>query len=161
MKNSSLLIIIVSFILLTPIIGTQIPLGFIQFKSVTGNSMEPYITQSDIIVLTTANIQQLEVGDVIAYNRPFDGDIISVAHRIIDITDQGYKTKGDNLLQEDHYIVSPEDITGVMKLKIPILGLWVQFTKTFTSLFFMLLIPVLFVIVNEVPKGEKKDESDN
>lgn len=160
MKNSSLLIIIVSFILLTPIIGTQIPLGFIQFKSVTGNSMEPYITQSDIIVLTTPNIQQLEVSDVIAYNRPFDGDIISVAHRIINITDQGYKTKGDNLLQEDPYIVSSEDITGVMKLKIPILGLWVQFTKTFASLFFMILIPMLFVIINEIDKGDK-NESDN
>ena len=154
MKKSSLLIIIISFILLTPIIGVQIPLGFIQFKTVTGTSMEPYITHSDIILFTTPNPQQLEVDDIIAYNMLFNGDIISVAHRIINITDQRYKTKGDNLPYEDNYTVSAGDITGVMKFKIPYLGLCVQFTKTFTSLFFMLLIPVLFVIVNEIPKRE-------
>lgn len=58
----------------------------------TSDSMSPAIERGDVyIIIASGNI---EPGDIITYYSPKDGD--HTTHRVIDRTDNGFLTKGDN-----------------------------------------------------------------
>lgn len=100
--------------------------GFFRYYAVaiaTG-SMRPNISVGDaIIVDQKIDYKTLKVGDIIAYK--YDGIII--AHRICDIViigeDYYFYTKGDANESKDNYIVYPNTIVGVVKKKIPYIGI--------------------------------------
>ena len=82
-------------------------------------SMEPYIYPGDIVIVQTIEEkEELEVGDVIQ----FWAENIFIIHRIIDIEQDGYKTKGDNNNTADSDLVKLEQIKGKMIGKIPVIG---------------------------------------
>ncbi|HII92465.1 MAG TPA: hypothetical protein HA262_09935 [Methanosarcina sp.] len=56
MEKIEIFIILLIFVAL-PIICTMIPTGPIKFMTVTGSSMEPTITESNIIVVNTLETQ--------------------------------------------------------------------------------------------------------
>ena len=92
---------------------------------VTSGSMEPTVRRSDVVVLASPPTQPVPVGTVINFWTP-RGDVI---HRVVDLTPDGYRTKGDANLSADSTAVPGDHVSGVGAYLIPFVGfpaLWVD-----------------------------------
>ena len=65
-------------------------------RRVDGTSMLPTLEGGDLVVIQSAAISQIHVGDIIVYGAPCSAYGESVVHRVVNITDNGLITKGDN-----------------------------------------------------------------
>lgn len=87
---------------------------------VLSGSMEPEIkTGSLCFVNTKTEVETIELGDIIAYRT---GDI-RVTHRVIDITADGFQTKGDANDAPDISVVPKENVIGKTVFWVPYLGM--------------------------------------
>jgi signal peptidase I len=64
---------------------------------------------STILYINVSSKEDLYIGDIVYVKRD-DGTFL--LHRIIDITDEGYKTKGDNNIFSDWEVWKLEQIQG-------------------------------------------------
>ena len=92
--------------------------------AIATGSMRPNIQVGDVVIVDQHyDYKKLKIGDVIAYK--YDG--IIVAHRLCDIVviddDYYFYTKGDANEERDNYIIYPNTIVGIIKKKIPYIGL--------------------------------------
>jgi len=72
-------------------IGTGIP---VHFAEVSGTSMEPTFVGGDILV--GIETDSIETGDIVIVQDEACFSNEYVVHRVVDITEQGYVTQGDN-----------------------------------------------------------------
>lgn len=154
MNAADIITTILLLIIIAPIIGTMVPTGTVRFMTVTGSSMEPTITANDIIIVTPTDKDQLAIGDVIAFRHQFDNALYpaTITHRIVGLAKDGYRTKGDAYADADDYVVAHEEVIGVMRFKLPILGALVHFADTGAGLVTLVLVPALVIIALEVRK---------
>jgi len=96
---------------------------FDEFKMSNG------FNKGDLIILHTK--ENAEVGDVLVFWGTRSDPII---HRIVEVTDDGYITKGDHNSREDG-TVNPDNVIGKALFRVPYLGwikIWfVQFISIF------------------------------
>lgn len=155
-----LILLVITFIVLA------VYLVPIKVLTVTGNSMEPVISEKDVVVVLPSDYAQLEKGDIIAYKHEVEGKEFLFTHRIVDINDDGFRTKGDALDEIDPYIVKPTEIVGVFKFKIPYLGTFIRFANTTPGFVLLIIIPAALIIATEIKnivriwysKSKKKEE---
>lgn len=88
---------------------------------VVSGSMEPAIATGSLILIDTKD-REAEVGDVIAFKR---GDAF-VTHRVVEVTEEGYITKGDNNQVQDAGVVAPAAVVGTTAKAFPGLGFVVK-----------------------------------
>lgn len=150
MKKTDALLMLLLIIIILPIALTMVPTGHIHFMAVSGNSMEPTIMKEDIILVLPVNTAKIDVGDIISYNHLQGEQQIIITHRLVEITSEGFRTKGDAFDEPDHYIVAPEDVIGVMKLKIPYVGFLVHFARTTQGLMLLVVLPAILLILDEM-----------
>ena len=75
-----------------------------------GPSMNPTITENDLLEITPYSQKAPEMGDVILFiPSEFHQPVI---HRIIGLDRDGYITRGDNCTKSDPWLTSPENILG-------------------------------------------------
>lgn len=85
-------------------------------------------SKGDVIILTGADAENLKKGEVIVFQ---SGKQYPIIHRIVDVHDNYYETKGDhnpgqaNDLELNEFEVRPEQIIGKANFKIPWLG-WIK-----------------------------------
>lgn len=79
----------------------------------SGPSMNPTLSEPDLLEVVPVKKSELKIGDVICYFSPDKG--INVVHRIIRLTKDGYITKGDNNLHPDTQEITYENILGKVK----------------------------------------------
>lgn len=84
---------------------------------VSSGSMAPALRTADAVV-TRPPPESLPVGAVI----DFRSDDRRLIHRIIEVTDDGYRTKGDANRAPDRTLVKPENVAGVGVMVVPLLG---------------------------------------
>ena len=72
-------------------IGTGVP---VHFAEVSGTSMEPTLTEGDLLVGFETN--SIETGDVVIVQDEACFESEYVVHRVVDVTEDGYATQGDN-----------------------------------------------------------------
>ncbi len=72
-------------------------------RRVDGHSMLPTLEGGDLVVIQGVSINDVQKGDIIVYNGQCSSLGESVIHRVIDITNQGLITKGDNNPEPDQY----------------------------------------------------------
>jgi signal peptidase I len=65
-------------------------------RRVDGTSMLPTLEGGDLVVIQSASISQIHIGDIIVYGPPCSALGESVVHRVVNITAEGLITKGDN-----------------------------------------------------------------
>ncbi len=98
------------------------PLTGMRAVVVVSGSMEPTIRVGDLVIVTRVSPTSLTPGNVILYRK---GDGL-VLHRIVSIeVEDGQtiiKTKGDANNAPDPWTVSPEDVVGVAKARLPWAG---------------------------------------
>ncbi len=125
--------------------------GFSSAVVLTG-SMSETIEPNDMII--TKSQKSYSVGDIIMY----EGNSTTVTHRIIEITDNGYLTKGDANNTDDGTPIQKEKVVGKVIVTIPKIGSLISFFTT--PLGMLILVLVLFLaielpsIVNRRKKGE-------
>lgn len=95
-----------------------------RFAYVLSASMEPTLDTHSTTVMKV-NAGDYKTGDIIVYKQKVDGSKIHIIHRIIDKTDEGFITKGDNNPERDPWIVSEDQVIGrvvhVMNWTAPIM----------------------------------------
>lgn len=125
----------------------------IKFLTVSGKSMEPTITSADMLVVARVNPKTLKVGDITVYEyneHKSKERTVTITHRIAEITEDGFKTKGDAIDTIDDYTVKPSDIVGVVKFKIPYLGSFFRFANTTPGFVLLIIIPATLIIAIEI-----------
>lgn len=119
------------------------------FKVVTG-SMEPSIHEGDFVIIESVDTNKLKVGDVICFYS-LDEEIYDMpnTHRIVDVTDKGFVTKGDANLVPDQTPVTADRVIGKYTGKSKFL----RFVNSFKDLRKLLLLfgilPVAVMAVYE------------
>jgi signal peptidase len=96
-------------LLLVLIIGFVLYNQMIFFAVVGSGSMEPTFKKGDLILMQNIDVE-VENGNIIMFDTPTV--LIPVTHRVIEISDKGFITKGDARSSKDGWIVKDEDIVG-------------------------------------------------
>lgn len=86
--------------------------------TVLTGSMRPEINPGDVIIVKKINIEDVNSGDIITFNK--DEDVIT--HRVIEIKDKGIITKGDNNNVLDSGQVNSTRLIGKVIFTIPKIG---------------------------------------
>ena len=92
------------------------------------SSMSPTINKGDAVVLKKVNPSStIKKGDIVAYTKQSDGKKgITVVHRVEEVTkshgQRVYVTKGDANKSQDVSFVKPNQIKGVVKMRIPLIA---------------------------------------
>ncbi len=121
-----------------------------------GQSMEPTIMMGDMILSKETPPSQIEIGDIIFFK--YKDSIIG--HRVIEESDDNFKTKGDNS-EPDPWIVPGKAVIGTYRTRIPYFGYLVHFIKSkwfcvFASLIGGYLMLIAGYDTYTIIKGTKK-----
>ena len=116
---------------------------------VLSGSMETTLMTGSIIYYKEVEKDELEVGDIITYRV----DDLVVTHRINEIKDGKFVTKGDANNIVDPIIIDYKDVLGVVgDFSVPYLGYYVRFINE--NLY--ILIFVVLILLSEFFLGEEK-----
>ncbi|AEA47307.1 signal peptidase I [Archaeoglobus veneficus] len=121
-----------------------------RFLTVTGTSMEPAITQNDIVLVLPVNSDEIKAGKVIVYRHEVDGKTYQFVHRVVEVNGKSLLTKGDSLSTVDNYVVRSDDVVGVVVFKIPYAGWFVRFMNTVWGYVLFILMPGTALIIFEI-----------
>lgn len=89
---------------------------------ITSNSMAPTIRSGDVVVAAPHNGAGLGTGTVVVFQDPVGDGLIT--HRISAVNDDGtYQTRGDANRVEDSIPLAPNQVEGVGKILVPLVGL--------------------------------------
>jgi signal peptidase I len=79
------------------------------FAAFAGPSMNPTLVEPELLEIQPYTARAPHIGDVIYFHAPDEGDIV---HRIIAITPEGVRTRGDNNPRDDDWLIPPSAIIG-------------------------------------------------
>ena len=115
------------------------------------DSMYPLIQSGDLIICHTAEPEEIEQGDVIAFFDPAGNGSTIVTHRVLEVTEQGgqiaWRTKGDNNNTEDRLLVTADKLVAVYEdTRIPGAGNVALFMQTTPGLIVCVVCPILLLV---------------
>lgn len=115
--------------------GVGIPTVFgYGFAAVQTGSMEPQIAAGDFIVIHAED--EYAVGDVITFYDSARGEYVT--HRIIQITESGFTTKGDANNAQDLFTVPQGAVVGKVVAVMNGLGSFIAFLQTPAGMFVLI-----------------------
>jgi len=121
--------------------------GDTYYEPVYTGSMEPAIPVGSVVVIKPVDPETLREGDIICFQL---SESTSVTHRIINVTDEGFKTKGDANEDPDQGIVKKENIIGKVIFTIPFIGYLGYFVRTPLGFILLIILPVSIIIIMEI-----------
>ena len=121
--------------------------GDTRYEPVFSGSMEPAIPVGGIVVIKPVDPETLKIGDIICFTL---SEPTSITHRIKNITDEGFITKGDANEDPDQWIVKKENVIGKAILTIPFIGYIGYFVRTPTGFILLILLPASVIIIMEI-----------
>lgn len=143
--NCTLIIVLVALSIMLISSKSQLGYDIVGYRSYTvlSGSMEPTYYPGDVVIIKNKNRVNLSVNDVVTFKE--DDKIIT--HRISEIIDKGYITKGDNNELEDDNILAEEDIIGKVVFKIPKVGYIIEFlAKPYMIAVEMIILAVVILL---------------
>ena len=124
-----------------PDVGGYLPL------IVLTDSMYPVIESGDLIICRTAEPDEIQVGDVIAFFDPAGNGSTIVTHRVLEVTEEGWRTKGDNNNAEDRLTVKPDDLVARYDgTRIAGAGNAALFMQTTPGLIVCVVLPLIVLV---------------
>lgn len=119
--------------------------------SVANDSMEPELSAGDAIAYCPVGIEDIKVGDIIAFHS--SGDAVA-CRRVTDVGFDGtstvFQTKGDANRDPDQGMVLAEDVEGRVAYCIPHLGGFVEFAGSGGGLVLLIVVPGMLIVVSEI-----------
>lgn len=141
------ILLIIYLLIFVPSLWGQKPLVVIS------GSMEPTLKVGGILYYEKINIDEFDEGDILVYQTK--EHIIS--HRIMDINENGFITKGDINNSVDNYLVSDEQILGKgTNWSIPFIGYYADYIYSHKYLLYISLGIIIVDLCNDVYKEHKK-----
>ena len=128
--------------------------NLIKFKSyvIITNGMKPTIDEGDVIFIKKINVNHLEVGDIVTFQK--DGFIAT--HRITEIHGDKLITKGDNnSLDEEH--LNKSNIIGEYMFRIPKVGYFYHFVGSPMGIILLSTIIAILIIYEFCFADNKKN----
>jgi len=139
--------------------GTQNP-----FYVVASGSMIPVLQVYDVIIIQGhVPFEEIEIGNIIVFNRPSDHDRV-IVHRVISITDDNPKTirtQGDAnnaSIPGTDFPITEEEYIGKVEYTLPQVGYVTQLLKPPTN-YIIIVIVVGVMIIKQMMQKKKKDVS--
>ncbi len=123
--------------------------GNFRVMIVQSGSMEPAIRVGSVVVVKSAS--EYRVGDIITFG-PYSKTKPPTTHRIVEIKDGNYITKGDANNAPDMSAVSKRNVVGKVILDVPYVGYAVAAAKTPIGFAFIIIIPAAIIVYDEVRK---------
>ena len=118
--------IILVLLFIAALIFLLVPAVFASNLAVVySGSMAPEMPTGALAVVEPVDPADIEVGDIIAFDPPWDDDDVTVSHRVIEIVEGetlGFVTKGDANEDPDFDLVPATSVTGKIILSAPNLG---------------------------------------
>ena len=121
--------------------------GDTRYEPVFSGSMEPAIPVGGIVVIKPVDPETLKIGDIICFQL---SEPTSITHRIINIIDEGFMTKGDANEDPDQWIVKKENVIGNAIFTVPFIGYLGYFVKTPIGFILLILLPASLIIIMEI-----------
>jgi signal peptidase len=140
--------------------------GDTRYEPVYTGSMEPAIPVGGIVVIKPVDPETLKIGDIICFQLS-ESAITSVTHRIFNITDEGFITKGDANEDPDQWIVKKENVIGKAILTVPFIGYIGYFVRTPIGFILLIVIPASLIIIIEIRniakelRKQKQEQTSN
>jgi len=152
-------LIAVLAILVSVVVVLPFAMGGTGLAVVTG-SMRPSINPGDMVIVTPIEREELQVGDIITFQRESGVDTL-ITHRLVEINEDGtFTTKGDDNNTYDAPIVF-EQIKGHVALRIPLLGYLENFSQGGRAIPILIFVGGAILVISFVPKLFIKDEEEN
>ena len=123
--------------------------GDTRYEPVFTGSMEPAIPVGSMVVIKPADPETLKVGDIICFKIESES-ATTVTHRIINMTSEGFRTKGDANEEPDQWIVRKENVIGKVIAVIPYIGYLGYFVRTPIGFILLIVIPASIIIIMEI-----------
>ncbi|OGN97197.1 MAG: signal peptidase I [Chloroflexi bacterium RBG_13_51_36] len=145
--------IILGLVLCFVLLAVLIPSVFSgSLAIVRSSSMEPAMRAGALAVMLPIDPEDVKVGDVIAFDPPWDPDVI-VSHRVMAVhrNEQTlFDTKGDATEETDPYYVPAANVHGKVIFSIPYLGYAasyaVRYVRTWQGFVFLVCIPAAIIV---------------
>jgi len=119
------------------------------YEPVYTGSMEPALPIGSVVVIKPVDTETLNIGDIICF-RLSESATTTVTHRIINITNEGFTTKGDANEDPDQWIVKKENVIGKAIFTIPYIGYIGYFVRTPIGFILLIIIPASLIIIIEI-----------
>lgn len=141
------ILIIIYLIIFIPVLWGKRPLVIIS------GSMEPILKVGGILYYEKINLDDFKKDDILVYQ--LNEHIVS--HRIVNINEYGFETKGDNNNSSDSYIVDKNNVIGRgNNWSIPYIGYYADFIYNHKYLLIVMIILSYF----NIWFNSKKDKKD-
>ena len=125
------ILIIIYLIIFIPVLWEKRPLVVIS------GSMEPILKVGGILYYEKINLDDFKKDDILVYQ--LNEHIVS--HRIVNINEYGFETKGDNNNSNDSYIVDKNNVIGRgNNWSIPYIGYYADFIYNHKYLLILMII---------------------
>lgn len=121
---------------------------------VQSGSMEPAIMTGDIIVVKKKD--KYYPNETITF---FNNSRQIVTHRIMEINEDMFSTKGDANRAGDDDEIAKDQVIGKVVLVIPKLGFLVSLAQSRLGLILLLIIPASILIIDQLLKKDAKKKS--
>jgi signal peptidase len=145
MKKSDVVLMV--FLVFSVFLFIASRLGASNFLVVLSGSMEPTINMGDMVVTTPITSNAIKIGDIVAFN---DGKEFPITHRVINITEGGFITKGDANEDPDPMVRSSSSVVGKIAFWVPFAGYLVYFSRSIYGLLFLIVVPGFVLIIIEI-----------
>lgn len=140
------ILIIIYLIIFIPVLWGKKPLVVIS------GSMEPILKVGGILYYEKINLDDFNKDDILVYQ--LNEHIVS--HRIVNINEYGFETKGDNNISNDSYIVDKNNVIGRgNNWSIPYIGYYADFIYNHKYLLILMIILSYFNIWFNSRKDKK------
>jgi len=148
-------------------IGLQIAFGTENpFYVVASGSMIPVLEVYDVIVVQGHDpFEEVEIGDIIVFNRPSDHNRV-IVHRVVSIIDEDPKiirTQGDAnpaSIPGTDFPISEEEYIGKVVYTLPQVGYITQLLKPPTNYIIIAIVIGVMIIKQMMGKNEKGKITD-
>jgi len=151
--------VLVIWLGLTLAFGTQNP-----FYVVASGSMIPELEVYDVLVVQGhAPFEDIEIGDIIVFNRPSDHNRV-IVHRVVSITDDDPKTlrtKGDAnpaSIPGTDFPITQEEYIGKVEYILPQVGYVTQLLKPPIN-YVIIAVVIGIMVVKQIVKKKKEKET--
>jgi signal peptidase len=121
--------------------------GDTRYEPVYTGSMEPAIPVGSVVVIKPVDPETLKIGDIICFTLT---EPTSITHRIANVTDEGFITKGDANEDPDQWTVRKENVIGKVIFTIPFIGYLGYFVRTPTGFILLIVVPASVIIIMEI-----------
>ena len=117
------------------------------YEPVYTGSMEPAVPVGSVVVIKPVGSETLKIGDIITFKLL---EPPSITHRIVNMTSEGFITKGDANEEPDIWTVKKENVVGKVEMIMPYVGYLGAFVKTPLGFITLIIMPAGTLIVLEM-----------